>query len=403
MLKKYASFIDQTLVSGGNFLTVAICAHFLPLEEQGKFIYAFSSYIGLVLLNVSGIFQGAAVRAPTQGPEYEAQLAKLQCLVAILCAVLIAMFWFVFGGYFGWSLSIVDLSLLFSFFAIQQVADFNRRSSYIFSSALDATISSAILYPIRIIILLVIQPSNIDLVLLILITSAIFPAILSIRTIGKLEKDSKIWLVSIKEHLYYSRLFIAGSLISWLWSYAPVFILGMMQGKAAAALLASIRGISSAANIFMEQLETKAVADWARLFHQEGLTRLSLEVKRLNQIAFVFWVSVMLGIIFFDKAIVTIILGDLYSSFAYILDIAWIGYGAFYIARVHGIWCRTLGNNKIEFISNAFGFIAAILGSCALIPLFNIEGAAWVYFVIPTAIYLVQLMIEKKYPKIFSN
>ena len=403
MLKKYASFIDQGLVSGGNFLTVAICAHFLPLEEQGKFIYVFSSYIGLVLLNVSGIFQGAAVRAPTQGSQYEAQLAKLQCFGAILCAVFIAMFWFVFGSYFGWTLSIADLSLLFAFFAIQQMADFNRRSSYIFSSALAATISSATLYPIRIVALLILQPRNIDAVLLILIVSAIFPALLTIRSIGKLEKNSKTWLLSIKEHLYYSRLFIAGSLVSWLWSYAPVFILGMMEGKAAAALLASIRGISSAANIFMEQLETKAVADWSRLHHEEGAGRVLAEVKRLNRIAFVFWLTVMLGIFFFDKAIVTIILGDLYSSSAYILDIAWIAYGAFYVARVHGIWCRTLGNNKIEFISNTAGLIAAIVGSWFLIPLYDIKGAAWVYFAIPVAIYLVQLVITKSYPSTHNN
>jgi hypothetical protein len=313
------------------------------------------------------------------------------------------MFWFVFGSYFGWTLSIADLSLLFAFFAIQQIADFNRRSSYIFSSALAATISSATLYPIRIVALLILQPSNIDTVLLILIVSAIFPALLTIRSIGKLEKNSKTWLVSVKEHLYYSRLFIAGSLVSWLWSYAPVFILGMMEGKAAAALLASIRGISSAANIFMEQLETKAVADWSHLHHEEGAGRVLAEVKRLNRIAFVFWLTVMLGIFFFDKAIVTIILGDLYSSSAYILDIAWIAYGAFYVARVHGIWCRTLGNNKIEFISNTAGFIAAIVGSWFLIPLYDIKGAAWVYFAIPVAIYLVQLVITKSYPSTHNN
>jgi hypothetical protein len=53
-IRKMSSLTDQVLVSGGNFLTIAICAHALPLAEQGKFTYIFASYIAVLLLNIAG-------------------------------------------------------------------------------------------------------------------------------------------------------------------------------------------------------------------------------------------------------------------------------------------------------------------------------------------------------------
>jgi hypothetical protein len=49
-----SSLADQVLVSGGNFLTIAICAHALPFAEQGKFTYIFASYIAVLWLNITG-------------------------------------------------------------------------------------------------------------------------------------------------------------------------------------------------------------------------------------------------------------------------------------------------------------------------------------------------------------
>jgi hypothetical protein len=53
-IRKLSSPADQVLVSGGNFLTIAICAHALPLAEQGKFTYIVASYIVVLLLNIAG-------------------------------------------------------------------------------------------------------------------------------------------------------------------------------------------------------------------------------------------------------------------------------------------------------------------------------------------------------------
>ena len=398
-IEKHYGLLDQMLVSGGNFLTLALCANYLPLEEQGKFIYIFSSYIGVILLNISGIFQGAAVRAPTQNDSYVSALARLQIFSAFSISILIAIIWLKAGPYFGWTLTFYDLILIALFLFIQQLCDFARRASYIFTDAKNAFLTSLLTYPGRIIALFLLRPEGINTVLLILIASACIPALITIREANKYHEPFLVWKQGALEHLRYSKLFIVGSLLTWLWAYTPVFILGAIQGKATAALLASIRGISSVANIFMEQLETKVVADWSRLYHREGANKLKVEIFQLNMLAFGFWSLVMLIIWFFDKQIVNAILGGKYESSAYVLAIAWISYGAFYIVRVHGIVHRTFGDNRIEFLSGGFGLLAAVLGSYWLISYFKMDGAAWVYCLIAVVMLIAQLLLPKKNEK----
>ena len=176
-LHKVGSLADQTLVSGGNFLALVICAHSLPLAEQGNFTYVFASYIALLLLNVAGIFQGAAVRAPTREHRaYKTTLARMQLLQAFLLALLVVCAWLSAGGILGWQITNTEAWLFFAFLVLQQLADFDRRIAYIFSSTKRALFSSAMLYPIRIIGLLTIQPETVSQVLAILVLSSIIPA-----------------------------------------------------------------------------------------------------------------------------------------------------------------------------------------------------------------------------------
>ncbi|MFA6970081.1 MAG: hypothetical protein WC208_01655 [Gallionella sp.] len=396
-MSKFSSLADQILVSGGNFLTIAICAHALPLSEQGKFTYVFASYMALLLLNVAGIFQGAAVRAPAQDSTYQTSLARLQLLQALLLSLLICMTWFGAGNIFGWQATAAEAGLLFAFLILQQLADFDRRSAYIFSGSRRAVYSSAALYPLRIIGLLVIRPDTVSGVLLVLIVSVLIPAALTIAAASKSRSEAApSWLNATKAHLAYSKLFIAGAPLGWLWSYIPIFMLGTMHGKEQAAVLASIRGISNIANVLMEQLETKVVADWARVHHGSGTHVMKAGVSRLLKIGMIFWLSGMTIVVVFGREIVTLVLGNLYAPHWHLLVIGWGGYGVYFLARVSGIKHRTLGANQVEFIGNLCGVLAALAAGFVLIPALKATGAAWVYVIIATAMLAGQMYYAKK-------
>lgn len=401
-LRGVSSLADQTLVSGGNFLTIAICAHALPLAEQGKFIYVFASYMALLLMNVAGIFQGAAVRAPAQRRDsYQISLARMQLLQATLLSLLVCAAWFGTGHDFGWQATVTEAALLFAFLVVQQLADFDRRTAYIFSGIRRAAFSSAALYPLRIIGLSVISPDTVTQVLVMLIVSALIPAALTLIAASRSRTNSALpWIITAKEHLIYSRLFIAGAPLGWLWTYLPIFMLGTMHGKEQAALLASIRGISNMANVFMEQIETKVAVDWARVQYGEGAHILEVEVSRLLKIGVIFWLTGMAIILMFGRAIVNFVLGGLYSPHWALLAIGWIGYGVYFVGRIFGIKHRTLGANQIEFIGNLCGVLAALVAGFVMIPALGTVGAAWVYVIIAAAIFISQMLAQKHGMKI---
>jgi len=396
-MRKFGGLADQVLVSGGNFLTIAICAHALPLAEQGKFTYVFASYMALLLLNVAGIFQAAAVRAPVQDDSYRTSLARLQLLQALLLALLICAMWLGFGNIFGWQATATEAGLLLAFLVMQQLADFDRRSAYIFSGTSRAVYSSAALYPLRIVGLLIVRPDTVSQVLLVLIVSALVPAALTIFAASQSRYDAaQSWIKAIKQHLAYSRLFIAGAPLGWLWSYIPIFLLGIMHGKEQAALLASIRGISNIANVLMEQIETKVVADWARVHHGAGTHAVKNAVSRLLKVGIVFWLSGMTIVVVFGREIVVLVLGNLYAPHWHLLVIGWAGYGVYFLARVSGIKHRTLGSNRVEFVGNLCGVLVALAAGFVMIPAFSATGAAWVYVIIAAAMLIGQMYYSKK-------
>lgn len=396
-IHKVSSLADQVLVSGGNFLAIAICAHALPLAEQGKFTYVFASYIALLLLNVAGIFQGAAVRAPTREHRtYKITLARMQLLQAFLLALLVVCLWLGAGGIFGWQATNTEAWLLFAFLVLQQLADFDRRIAYIFSSTKRAIFSSAMLYPARILGLLIIQPETVSQVLMILMLSTIIPATFTVfAACSRIHGNIQSWIEAAREHFVYSKLFIAGAPLGWLWAYIPIFMLGIMHGKEQAALLGSIRGIANVANILMEQIETKVVADWARMHHGNGLLAFEAAVSRLLRIGTIIWLAGMVIASIFGREIVDLLLGSLYTPHWNLLVIGWIGYGIYFVARIFGIKHRTLGANQIEFKGNVFGVVAAILAGFAIIPALGAAGAAWVYVIIAATMLTSQLLVLK--------
>lgn len=387
------SFLDQILVSGGNFFTLSICAHFLPMADQGKFVYVFSCYLAALLINVSGIFQGAAVKAPQLTSAFKAALAKLQIIQAAILSIFILVVWIVWSTFFNSEMTLFGYFVLGAFLFFQQLADFDRRGAYIFSNPFQAFISSGTLYPIRIIALLILQPDNLNDVLLILVLSTIWPASRTLLFISKGYISRKSGGASeIFEHLKYSKYFLGASLLGWAWSNVPIFFLGFYSGSESAALLASIRGIANVANVLMEQIETRGASKWGREYHQKGSMAIKDAIKKIKFLGVLLWLVVLMITSIFGEQIVLFALGKSYASHWHLLVITWLSYGIYFISRINGIKLRTLGNNQIEFNSGVVGLVVAFLSSVVLIPNFQVNGAAFCYVAIAIALYISQVL-----------
>lgn len=395
-IRRGMPLFDQMLVSGGNFLTIAICARFLPLHEQGKFTYIFASYLALLLLNISAIFQGASVRAPEEANKknYLSVLAGAQVLIALKFSLITSLFFFFCGELIGWMPSTNEALLMLIFLFLQQLADFDRRISYIFFSSHRAVISSALMYPLRLLLIIYVKPDNVSTLLVLLIISTLLPICITIKR-GMPGIFSKANLSSMLHHFNFSKLLVASAPLGWLWSFFPIFVLGTIHSREEVAILASIRSLSNVANILMEQMETVVAAKFGRTLHEEGHNSLNLLSWKLLIYGSLLWLTGFIIISLYGKEIVWLVLGKKYSDFHLVLWITWLAYGVFFLARVVGLKQRIFKNLWIEVSGNMGGVLIVLIASYPIIKSFGLYGAAWMYVICAFAILIMQLSTIK--------
>lgn len=390
------SILDQAVTSGGNFLVIAICAHLLSVDEQGKVAYTYATYLAVLLLNIAIIFQGAAIKAPSvkNANVYHRMLARLQLMSGVTLCVIAVFFWWGFGDKFDWAPSRNELILFFLYLFTQQLADFERRTSYIFFGPGRAAVSSIAVYPIRVLSLLLFLPDTFEMVVAIWAVTAIVPALFSIIRAVAGRRDTWQFREMI-HHIFFSKLMIAGAPLGWLWSFLPIFFLGGLLGKVEVAVFMSIRSIANVANLAMEQLEIQAATHMSRTYYTHGKSSLDRTVVQLLFIGGSVWIVGLLVTFYFSEDVVGLVLGANYVQHSGLLTVSWVAFGVYFFARVYAIARRTVRDMKTEFVGNMVAVVTAIGAGFPLVNYFGMYGAAWAYVVIAASIGIAQALIVR--------
>ena len=110
--------LDQVLVSGGNFLTILICAYFFSPDEQGKLGFILSVYMGLMVVNQTFLFQQAAIDYPRKKnkTQYRTSLAKSQFMVAIMAGSAGMVLLFLMSGLSDWVMKAEEMIVVSFYF-----------------------------------------------------------------------------------------------------------------------------------------------------------------------------------------------------------------------------------------------------------------------------------------------
>jgi O-antigen/teichoic acid export membrane protein len=364
VLKRYepvaASLLDQILVSGGNIFTVAVCAHLLGVAEQGKLGYIVAAQMATVVLNMAALFHWASVEAPRRGDMqcYKQELIVLQFIYATSFSVVITCIINVLTAYADWNMTLADLTMVFIFLVIQQLADFDRRSSYTFSFSLPwrATFSSSLVYVPRIMLILVFRPTEVAEVLYILTVTAVIPALLALISLPPVLQIGHA-LTILRQQLSEAGWMILVGPLMWIWSYIPVFILGAVSGLKAVGIFVTVRSASSIANVAMELIETQISATAGRL-HEADRTGLERLLTATRSIGMVFWAMGCLGIAVVGSNLLTICFGKAYEGYVDLLIIFWISNGIAFLFKLDSVLLRTAQNSRVI----AFSYLSSIVG-----------------------------------------
>jgi O-antigen/teichoic acid export membrane protein len=392
MRPSIVTVIDQALVSGGNFLTIAICARILPVTEQGKLGYVIAAYMATIILNLTGIFQWANVQAPKEGNPnlYRDNLCKLQAFLSVPSSFLLALLIVLIGKLSGWSLSGEEFLLSFVFLIIQQLADFARRSAYIFSNAKHALLNSVKIYPPRLLLLGFLRPTHIAEVLVLLAAASTLPAIITLFHATKGKTSLRHFSRFIKGHYYNSKWLIASGPLMWLWSYIPTFSLGNILGMASVGAFITVRSVANIANVAMELLETEVSAKAGKLY-AENKDALAKSLRKVRVAGLSLWGVAFVLLSLYGERLLGIVFGDQYSQYSDVMVILWVAQGVTFLFRLNAVRIRTYGINIAIPAGYMFGTVMVLLTVYPLISNINILGAAMSYVAGASFIFLGQV------------
>lgn len=372
-----APLLDQAFVSGGSFLIIAICARLLPAADQGKLGYVISAYLAVIIFNMTTIFQWASVQAPnlTDKDGYRMRLAGTQVLLAAISAVISASVVGALSVPSGWSMSAGEGAAMLLFLLVQQLADFDRRASYIFKTPGRALASSATVFTARISLLLLLRPGSIFQVMLILAVSGLLPALLTAAAGLKGGLGLNGTWKFLKGQSNNARWLMASGPLVWVWATIPIFMLGGFLNMEVVGIFITVRSLASIANVLMEILETEFSAKAGRLYVSDRGGFESLFTKTRFR-GVLFWAAGAVLLFVFGEFSLKLLFGEAYSGYGNLLLILWACNGIIFLVRLNAVMLRTTERSAAVTLGYATAVIVMLAVFYPLITFFGVLGGA---------------------------
>lgn len=374
-----SALVDQMAISGGNFLTLLLCARLLPSDEMGKIGFIFAAYMATVLLNVSLIFQNASSHASRyqRSCTYQLALRRLQLGSSVAVSALICAIFYAFPALTGWQASLVEITWVAAFLLSQQLADYYRREKHLLNEPHYAAVMSTLLVSTRLLLLILVPMAGAGDTTVLLTLSAAPAALLVLfhhyrGSAPGLARTRRI----IRWHLDGARFLLAAAPVGWLWSYLPLFMLGQVKGLAAVGAFTAARSLANAFNIFLELLETR-IAALAGMAYARSPDQLTPFLFKAGMLGLGVLSVLGGGIYLFRHDLVAIAYASRYPELGEPLAILVLAQLLTLGFRLSAIRFRTIQLQHAVFWGYVAGAIAVAVSAYWLIERQGIEGAAW--------------------------
>ena len=255
---------DQSVVSGGNFLTSLILIKFLGIEDFGIF-----SKIWIIIISVN-IIQQAIILNPLlsissklssiEKKEYINNSHFLQIIFSILTSFFIIFLIRIYVNNFV-SFQTNNLSLFYIFFSMSiiQLNEFYRKSIYT-SKKIENLLKLDLTRYISQILILVFalingfkSPENI---LIVYSLSCLFSFLMNLNLIPKIRINFSYVFKTIKRNWIISRWLLSQSLISWFQNNYLLFLTSFTLGATSLGILRTFQSILGISHIFLHSIDT---------------------------------------------------------------------------------------------------------------------------------------------------
>jgi O-antigen/teichoic acid export membrane protein len=370
--------IDQGLVSGVNFLVGILLARFLGVEVFGLFSLAW-----MVLFFASGL-QQAFLTAPlfaltarqNDRSSWFAQLLTVQLFVSVasflLVVLAVELCQFIQPAWYVPNISVI-LGLLV---AVYLFNDFRRRVLFVKHKSREVVtvdVFGYALQPVFLVALYIFDALDLSTALAsILLAQSISLSYILIAIRSRFQM--KGILTTTKKLWKYSRFLVATSFLQWSSANYIILFAASILGPAAIGAIRVSQNLMGVLNVLFQAMENIIPARSAEAFHKGGLSELGNYMKKTTLQLILPVVFFLSGIAVFHQQIMTLVYGDEYLPYSFIL-LAFCGIYVFvFLGTLLRFVIRTLEYNQLIFISYVLTTAFSLLAGKALASHYGLTG-----------------------------
>lgn len=376
-------FVDQGIVSGGNFVLGILAARFLGVELYGNFALLWLIVIFLNSLQIAFIISPmlnfSSKKKNLSLDIYLNSLFRLQFFLSLILAIGLLIFLeFAFLFDPKWNLGDSKyLIILVSVIFLNQ--DFIRRYFIIKKLQLNLLVIDLIAYfgqTFFIIAFFYFNVLDLNYIFYSIIISFGISLTVGLFKFHFLQSNFRYLKILFLKNWGYSKWLVYSSFLQWGSGNYYHIAAGAILGSWAVGAVKIIQNLMGVLNVIFLALENILPINYAKIFFSTGLDKLTVVLKRdiyygVGAFIILFGISLLYG----DK-IIYLIYGASYIQYANLLNWFILIYFFIYIGNLFRISLRVLDNTKFIFLGYIVNLIITFFSASLIINSLGITGVA---------------------------
>lgn len=378
---------DQALVSGVNFLLTIIITRSLGIEVFGVF-----SMIWLIVLLIAGFHQSfivqpmlsLTIKKKKEKTQFNNALFVTQIFFCIIASIISFVF-FSFSDVFldGWDLEKRSLPISLVVFVFL-MHEYFRKNAFANTLIKRALVMDLLCYGSILILTfsaIFLQRFSLTFLINALIFSFTLSSLYGILKFNFIRISRFQFLESFSEQWHFSKWLVATSGFQWFSGNIFLAAGGSLLGPAILGAIRFGQNIAGLLNVFILALENQVPVTASKILSIDGLSNMRQYLRRVFKIGGILILGVSVLISLFSTQLISIIYGNEYTEFAYIL----IGFCVITLVVFAGfplrIALRTLEYTKPIFISYILSGLFGISLAFPIVKAFGIVGVLFGMFI----------------------
>ncbi|EKD46960.1 MAG: hypothetical protein ACD_66C00277G0002 [uncultured bacterium] len=400
-------FIDQTFVSGINFLTGLLLARFLGLEGYGVFVLVygvvlFFSGVQMALIITPMMVMGPRLSSEKKISYYQAVVVQQFLFCFIVGGVVVisggVLNWFIPGWRFEafiWPLALLTIAFLSQ--------DFFRRYFFTLDRAGSAFVNDLTSYGLQFVILVLLGFTigfRASAALWVIGLTSLLAVFLGLAQYCR--DDSWQW-PSLGQVFQANRLhwdfgkWLGGQNIAyWIGNQSVVYLTAGVLSVTAVGAMSAARNIVGVANILFLAMQNLVPVRASRIYTQHGISALNCFLKKVSLLGGGATL-VLVGIaICWQEFWLQLVYGNEYQGYGWLIQWWGIYYLLSFFHRPYSFGLYVLSHTKAVFLSSLVGAVASVLVVYPALKIADIAGGMFAANLVQVVVLLLLAITYKK-------